>query len=55
MAAEGHQVAGELVGLGRHHLKYAGRLPSASTSTGFGEVHAQEQAQLVNQALDINF
>ncbi len=31
---------------GRHlhdHIPYAGRGPSASTATGFGSVHAQEQ------------
>ena len=35
---------------GRHlhdHIPYAGRGPSASTATGFGSVHAQEQARLV--------
>lgn len=36
-------------------IKYAGREPSASTATGFPEVHAQEQAKLLNQALDLSF
>ena len=27
------------------HIPYAGRGPSASTATGFGSVHAQEQVQ----------
>jgi 2-oxoglutarate dehydrogenase E1 component len=36
-------------------IKYAGRPPSASTATGFGEVHAQEQARLVSDALDLSF
>ena len=33
---------------GRHlpdHIPYAGRGPSASTATGFGSVHAQEQVR----------
>jgi len=34
-------------------LKYAGRDPSAATATGFGEVHAAEQAGLIEQALDL--
>lgn len=36
-------------------IKYAGRAPSASTSTGYNAVHIQEQAQLVDQALDLSF
>ncbi len=36
-------------------IKYAGRPPSASTATGFGEVHAQEQAKLIKEALDLSF
>lgn len=36
-------------------IKFSGRPASASTATGFGEVHAQEQAKLVHDALDINF
>lgn len=36
-------------------IAYAGRAPSASTATGFGEVHAMEQAQLVNDALDLSY
>ena len=35
-------------------IKYIGRAPSASTATGFGQVHAQEQAQLVEEALDLS-
>ncbi|KDD76103.1 transketolase [Helicosporidium sp. ATCC 50920] len=34
-------------------IAYAGRAPSASTATGFGEVHAQEQAALIKAALDV--
>ena len=29
------------------HIPYAGRGPSASTATGFGSVHAQEQVWIV--------
>jgi len=36
-------------------IKYAGRAAAASTATGFGEVHAQEQARLVTNALDLAF
>jgi len=36
-------------------VKYAGRSPCASTATGYSKVHAQEQAQLVDQALDLDF
>lgn len=36
-------------------VPYAGRNPSAATATGFGEVHAQEQARLISQALDLNY
>lgn len=32
-------------------LKYSGRAQSAATATGFGEVHTQEQKQLIEQAL----
>eukprot|EP00798_Chlamydomonas_sp_ICE-L_P027387 gene27387-4689_t len=35
-------------------VKYVGRAPSASPATGFGQVHAQEQAQLCDEALDLN-
>lgn len=34
-------------------IKYAGRGPSASTATGYAAVHAREQAELVDKALDI--
>jgi len=33
-------------------LSYSGRRPSAATATGFGEVHAREQADLIFHALD---
>ncbi len=36
-------------------IKYAGRAPSAATSTGYAAVHAREQATLVDQALNVNF
>lgn len=36
-------------------IKYAGRPPMASTATGFGDVHQKEQAQLVSNALDLNY
>lgn len=36
-------------------INYAGRPPSASTATGFGEVHAQEQARLIHEALDLSY
>ncbi|PRW57990.1 2-oxoglutarate mitochondrial-like isoform B [Chlorella sorokiniana] len=36
-------------------VKYSGRPTMASTATGFGEVHAQEQADLIAKALDVNF
>ncbi|KAL4441839.1 hypothetical protein ABPG77_003755 [Micractinium sp. CCAP 211/92] len=36
-------------------VKYSGRPSMASTATGFGEVHAQEQADLINKALDLNY
>lgn len=32
-------------------LRYAGRAPSASTATGYGAVHAEEQVGLVKEAL----
>lgn len=35
-------------------VPYAGRAPSAATATGFGDVHKREQAELVNQALDVS-
>ena len=34
-------------------VAYAGRDPSASTATGFGEVHKREQAELIAEALDL--
>eukprot|EP00955_Chlamydomonas_euryale_P010183 109284-Chlamydomonas_euryale.AAC.2 len=34
-------------------IPFAGRAPSASTATGFGEVHKAEQAQLIAAALDL--
>jgi 2-oxoglutarate dehydrogenase E1 component len=43
MQAEGRTVP--------HQVPYAGRGPSAATATGFAEVHAREQAQLVADAL----
>ncbi|KAI3434698.1 hypothetical protein D9Q98_002760 [Chlorella vulgaris] len=36
-------------------IKYSGRPSMASTATGFGEVHAQEQADLINKALDVSY
>jgi 2-oxoglutarate dehydrogenase E1 component len=39
-------------------IKYAGRAPSAATATGFLSVHVQEQAELVQRALQpepVNF
>ncbi len=44
---------GKPTGSGR--IPYAGRPPSASTATGFGSVHAQEQAKLISEALDVSF
>lgn len=35
-------------------LKYVGRKPSAATATGFGEVHAREQADLIHDAFDLD-
>jgi 2-oxoglutarate dehydrogenase complex dehydrogenase (E1) component-like enzyme len=35
------------------HLPYAGRGPSASPAAGFASVHAEEQAQLVKDAMDL--
>lgn len=32
-------------------LRYAGRAPAASTATGYGQVHAEEQVGLVKEAL----
>lgn len=34
-------------------IRYAGREPSASTATGYGHVHAQEQAQVLQAALTL--
>ncbi|KAL6785511.1 OGD1 [Auxenochlorella protothecoides x Auxenochlorella symbiontica] len=36
-------------------IKYSGRKTMASTATGFGSVHAQEQAELIANALDTSF
>lgn len=36
-------------------MPYAGRQPSAATATGFGDVHAREQAKLIKDALDVNY
>jgi hypothetical protein len=47
MRAEGRTTTGRVT--------YAGRDPSASTATGYGEVHAQEQAKLINEALDVSY
>ena len=47
-----------LQGVGRTppmRIKYAGRKTMASTATGFGSVHAQEQAELIKNALDCDF
>jgi 2-oxoglutarate dehydrogenase E1 component len=33
-------------------LRYAGRAPAASTATGYGAVHAEEQVGLVKEALN---
>ena len=34
-------------------IPYCGRPAMASTATGFGEVHAQEQSDLIRKALDV--
>ena len=34
-------------------VAYAGRVPSASTATGFGDVHKKEEAALCDEALDL--
>ncbi|KAF8071292.1 ogdh [Scenedesmus sp. PABB004] len=47
MRAEGRATTGRVT--------YAGRPPSASTATGYGEVHAQEQAQLIGDALSLDY
>jgi 2-oxoglutarate dehydrogenase E1 component len=47
MRAEGRTTTGRIT--------YAGRDPSASTATGYGEVHAQEQAKLIEHALDVDY
>ena len=47
LKAEGRPTSGRVA--------YAGRAPSASTATGFGEVHAQEQAKLLGEALDLGY
>ncbi|GMH36333.1 hypothetical protein BSKO_04201 [Bryopsis sp. KO-2023] len=45
MRHEGHDVSGP--------LKYAGRIPMASTATGFGQVHAVEQTELLTKAVSV--
>ena len=47
MEAEGQEVP--------LRIKYAGRKTMASTATGYGEVHAAEQAGLISNALDVSF
>eukprot|EP00878_Enallax_costatus_P004918 GHUV01005173.1.p1 GENE.GHUV01005173.1~~GHUV01005173.1.p1 ORF type:complete len:711 (+),score=203.05 GHUV01005173.1:2140-4272(+) len=47
MRAEGHPTTGRIT--------FAGRAPSASTATGYGEVHAQEQSKLIDEALDLSY
>lgn len=47
MRAEGRTTSGRIT--------YAGRAASASTATGYGEVHAQEQASLIENALDLDY
>lgn len=36
-------------------MPYAGRPPMAATATGFGDVHAREQAKLINDALNVDY
>jgi 2-oxoglutarate dehydrogenase E1 component len=47
MRAEGRATTGRVT--------YAGRPPSASTATGYAEVHAQEQARLIEDALNLQY
>lgn len=47
MRAEGRPTTGR--------VPYAGRAPSAAPSTGYGDVHAQEQARLVAEAIDLGY
>ena len=47
------QTALESVGRGGERVRYAGRAASASTATGFGGAHAQEQAALLRDALKL--
>lgn len=47
LRAEGRPTTGRVA--------YAGRPPSASTATGFGQVHAAEQAKLLGEALDLSY
>lgn len=47
MRAEGRSTTGRIT--------FAGRAPSASTATGYGEVHAQEQSKLIGEALDLSY
>lgn len=43
----GRQTAGRLL--------YAGRPPMAATATGFGNVHAREMKQLLEQACNLQY
>ena len=36
-------------------LKYAGRRVASSPATGFKKVHVQQQTELVDKALDLDF
>jgi 2-oxoglutarate dehydrogenase E1 component len=36
---------------GFEDVKYVGRAPSAATATGFGQLHVQEQKELLHKAL----
>lgn len=47
MRAEGRVTTGRVT--------FAGRPPSASPSTGYAEVHAQEQARLIEEALNLEY
>jgi 2-oxoglutarate dehydrogenase E1 component len=35
-------------------IKYAGRPPSAATATGFGSLHAKEQKEVLQKAIDMS-
>lgn len=48
------RLATALITLGRgkfEDIKYVGRAPAAASATGFGNVHKQEQLELVQKAL----